>query len=153
MMGDRTVTAADGVEWKVGRRWLPPATRVRIVWPRLWTPRGPLETGDPVILGFAVVFGFGAIIVALVALFLALQILVVAGAMLLGLAGHELFHRPWIIEARPPAASSEAHCWEVRGWHGSAQAIGRIADALAWGEAPELVTGAVRVEGRVGEWL
>lgn len=135
--------------WKVKRRWVP-----RLGADTLWNrfrrrirktirragdaadvSDGCLDLGDGIIAGIAIV------IVALVAIFVVLPLLVavVDLAILLilalgGLIARVLFRRPWLIDARD--GTGRVLRWRVVGWKASAERVTDIRQQLAGGVVP-----------------
>jgi hypothetical protein len=104
VIGAKRVTAPDGTEWRVGRRWLPE-------WPRFWR-RDAGDGGDGLLeLGgaFDDAFGLG------------------------GIAGRLVFRKPWTIRARRAGDRSELR-WHASGFRRSGRVRDEVAAALAHGQ-------------------
>jgi hypothetical protein len=133
----RRVTAPDGTEWTVRRRWVHAPIRPR------W--RGTRDAdafdvadglGD---FGDSGIFGVIAAVIAIVVLaalvafvLLPLAILLVEVLLFvllagLGLFGRVLLRRPWRIEARAAGGGRRAVVREVSGWRDSRDAIAELA--------------------------
>ena len=129
----RKVTAPDGREWKVGRRWLP------------WKPRfrgtdGP-DIGDALafddlaglaVLAFVVLLTL-AILLLLPVVVLAVEVLLLLILAIAGLFSRVVLGHPWIVTAihkGPPPIENE---WPVKGFRNSGEKVEEVAAALERG--------------------
>jgi hypothetical protein len=144
--GKTRIVTPDGVEWRVGRRWM--TRRVR----RSWAWRR--DTGSDLLasgsfpggdwaggLEEAALILVGVIVIALVlvpVLLFGVELIVVGCVLAASLAGRVLLGRPWTVEARSlGSAGSERQLeWSVPGWRRSGKVIGEIARELAAGREP-----------------
>jgi hypothetical protein len=144
VIGAKRVTAPDGTEWRVGRRWLPD-------WPRIWDRRDRGDgdgsgIGDAlpdldgideafavalVVIGVVlVVLLFTTVVFPIVAL--TIELLLVVVLLIGGLVGRLVFRRPWTVRARASDDRREL-TWHVRGLRRSGRVRDEVAAALASG--------------------
>jgi hypothetical protein len=147
------VTAPDGREWKVSRRWVGRKVALR------WVRTGGLDTPD---LAMAmdssvtgVLLGLGLLILAALVILLLLPLLILVGQILVilvliaaGIASRLLFRRPWEVDAVTHGPPEESHVWRIVGWRNSDEAIREIADGLRQGMVAGAPGGAVPVAGQ-----
>ena len=146
--GKTRITAPDGAEWTVGRRWMTRNVRRSWKWRRGTSSEllasGNFPGGDWAGDGVenAVLVVVGVLIVALVLvplLLFGIELIVVGCVLAASLAGRVVLGRPWTVEARtlgPPG--SERHLeWSVPGWRRSGKVIDAIAEDLTAGREPE----------------
>ena len=122
--------AADGTEWRVGRKWLP------------WSPKlrsdlgdiGHFEPGDLFDSPVGVLFGLVALVVAGVVFFflfpilaLVAEILLIAVVLVGGVGARVVLRRPWLVQAESATRRLE---WPVVGWRASGAQIKAVAAAL-----------------------
>ena len=146
-LGPRVVVAPDGVEWRIGRRWL---TRR----PRLGRPSrreiaseslsnigpglpdiGNLDLGQGLLLVAAVV---AVALILIPILFLGIELIVVGALLAAGVMARTVLRQPWVVEARSSdAVAPERRLeWRVRGWRKSGKLIGQVASDLSAGRKP-----------------
>lgn len=148
MFGKTRITAPDGAEWAVGRRWM--TREVRRSWKWRRGASGDLIAGGNFpgsdwagdSLGSAVLILLGVIIVALVLvplLLFGIELIVVGCVLAASVAGRVLLGRPWTVEARTlgPAGSDRSLEWSVPGWRRSGKVIDAIAEDLTAGREPD----------------
>lgn len=141
--------APDGVEWRVGRRWL---TRH----PSLDRPhRGEIaaESVNHLGLGWldisSVDLGEELLVVGVVVAFLLILVpvlffgieLIILGVLLAGgVIARTVLRQPWVIEARSTdtLTSGRRLEWRVRGWRKSGRLIAQVASDLSAGREPEV---------------
>jgi hypothetical protein len=145
-LGHRRVVAPDGVEWRVGRRWLTRSFR----WS--WKQRSNIASESLGNVGFVPVsdnvdFGEGLLlIVALVAavlvvipvLFFGFELIILGALLAGGLVSRVVLRKPWVIEATAvdPLTSGRQLQWQVRGWRRSRRLIDEVASDLSAGREP-----------------
>jgi hypothetical protein len=146
MFGKTRITAPDGAEWAVGRRWMTRKVRRSWKWRRRTSsdliasfPGGDWA-GDS--LGGAVLILVGVLIIALVLvplLLFGIEFIVVGCVLAASLAGRVVLGRPWTVEARTlgPAGSERHLEWSVPGWRRSGKVIDAIAKDLTAGREPD----------------
>jgi hypothetical protein len=132
----RKVTAPDGLDWTVGRQWVP--------WRwRLWRERVDLDGPSGGDMGWAI-DDVGGILVALGVLVvlalvflaiwplvaIAIEIVLIGIGLLATVAGRVVLRKPWTVRA---VARGHEHTWKVRGWRASGERIDEVATALAGG--------------------
>lgn len=148
MRSARIVTAPDGTQWRVGRRWVTgPARRL--------TPRGHLQRltdredsswlawveptdafgGDDLLGGILLVVAAVVVVVLFVFVVIPLagillELLLLAFLLGSGIVGRVLLRRPWIIEAVDVAQPERVSAFAVRGWRRSRRALGELAAAI-----------------------
>jgi hypothetical protein len=149
-VGPRRVVAPDGVQWRIGRRWL--TRRVRVGRPG----RGEIASESLMQVGPALPdlasldLGEGLLVIAAVVavalvlipiLFFGIELVIVGALLASAVIGHTLLGQPWIVEARSTDAESFARLleWRVRGWRQSGKLISRIAADLSAGHDPRAV--------------
>ncbi len=149
-LGPRRVSAPDGVEWRVGRRWL---TRR----PRFGRPRrrdiagGALDNVGPGVsdfgsldLGEGLVVIAAVVAVALIAipiLLFGVELIIVGILLAAGVVAHTLLGQPWVVEATStdPLTSGRSLEWRVRGWRKSGQLIREVVSDLSAGREPPAI--------------
>ena len=141
------MTSPDGVQWRVGRRWL--TRRVGWSWRRrgdiaseglfqfLSTPSdlGDLGSGEGLLWLAAAV---AAVLILVPILFFGIELIIVGALLAAGLLSRVVLRRPWLIEARSsdPLTPGRAIEWQVRGWRRSSRLIDQVASDLADGREP-----------------
>jgi hypothetical protein len=143
----RRITTPDGVEWRVGRRWL---TRR----PRLNRPRGREIAGESVNTFGSGLPDFGnvdaaqglLVAVAVVAfllilipvLFFGVELIILGALLAGGVIARTMLGQPWVVEARQidPHRSGRQLEWRVRGWRRSGKLIAQVSSDLAAGRDP-----------------
>ena len=146
-LGPRRVVAPDGVEWRVGRRWL---TRR----PRFGRPgRGEIAAESLYNVGPGLPdlgnldFGEGLLVIAAVVavalivipiLFLGVELIIVGVLLAAGVMARTLLGQPWVVEARStdPLTSGRQLEWRVRGWRQSGELIREVVSDLSAGREP-----------------
>lgn len=149
MLGKRVVTAPNGEDWQVGRRWLnkPP--------PKPWsrrkrrrkddeTPDGSswldptslIDFGDDFLAGIALGLALAAILALLVfvllpLLGLAFELALLIGFFTSGLFGRLVLGHPWTIEAISVDQPQQRIRFAVKGWRRSRRAIGMLAETIS----------------------
>lgn len=158
MRSTELVTAPDGSEWEVGRRWMDRSP------PKLFRRRQSAEGSDKGRwLDFAPVdFGgiddfLGGIVVAIVAaaiialfvfvilplLGIALEFALLIVLLASGVFGRVFLRRPWTIEAVRRDASGDSVTFAVVGWRRSRRAIDDLKTAIAQTGVPARLPEAV----------
>ena len=132
------MTAFDGREWRVGRRWIP--------W--RWRWRRPVDGVDDLADGAGCladgldgILGAIALAIALVlfvlfvlpVLIALVELVLLALLVLLGVAVRILLRRPWIVDANPVGSVGLPRSWKVVGWRRSAEVIQEVATQLQAG--------------------
>ena len=146
-LGPRHVTAPDGVEWRVGRRWL--TRRPRLNRPRGgdiaeesvsnlalgWPDVGNLDTGEGLLIAVAVV---ALLVILIPILFFGIELIIVGVFLAAGLIARTALRQPWVVQASStePLSSGRQLEWRVRGWRRSGKLIARIASDLSAGREP-----------------
>ena len=133
-----TVTAFDGREWRVGRRWVPWRWRMR----RPVEGAGDLADGagclaeglDGILGAIAVAIAVVLFVLFVVPVLIALvELTILALLVLLGVAVRIVLRRPWIIDARPGGSVGLPLSWKVVGWRRSGEVIQEVAAQLSAG--------------------
>jgi hypothetical protein len=146
-LGPRRVVAPDGVEWRVGRRWLtrrpqlPRPRRAGIAAGSLnslgtgWPDFGSVDLGEG-LLAVAVAVAFLLILVPV--LFFGVELIILGTLVAAGVIARTLRRQPWVIEARStdPLTSGRQLEWRVRGWRRSGKLIAQVALDLSNGREP-----------------
>ena len=140
----RKVTAPDGREWKLGRRWL--GKRARLGRAKMrdvsdWASGLDGGADDLGIIGMIILAVFVVIVVVFAALLLfnvvalAIELLIIVILVLGGIVGRVVLRRPWTVFAK---SGDEVHTRDVVGWRASGRAIDEMAAELESGrlEAP-----------------
>ena len=137
-IGGRTVTAPGGVEWHVGRQWLPWRMKRRKV-DSIDTGGGNWDIGgaDDVFGLILVVFAalvfvvlFATVIVPIVAMGLELILILLVFFWTVG--ARLVLRRPWTVRAR--AKDGSELTWKAKGYLRSGRVRDEAAEALARGE-------------------
>jgi len=146
-LGPRRVVAPDGVEWRMGRRWLTrrprfdgPSRReiasesLSTIGPAL-PDLGNVDLGQGLLLVAAVV---AVALILIPILFLGIELIVVGALLAAGVMARTVLRQPWVVEARSSdAVTSERRLeWRVRGWRKSGKLIGQVASDLSAGREP-----------------
>jgi hypothetical protein len=147
------VSAPDGREWDVSRRWI--GRKVAIRWVRVGGLEDALNPGavmdtsvGGVLIGIAVIVVAAAVILFVLPLLILLgQILVILLLVAAGVASRVLFRRPWEIDAVTPGPPPETHVWRIVGWRNSNEAIRDAAEELRQGMVASCPRGARPVPG------
>jgi len=144
--GKTRIVAPDGVEWRVGRRWMTRPVRPSLKWRRdagsdlltsgSWPggdSAGSLEETALILVGVLVV----ALVLVPVLLF-GIELIALEWVLAVGLAGRVLLGRPWTVQARSvlPAGVERQLEWNVKGWRQSGRVIDEVAQQLASGREP-----------------
>lgn len=140
------MVAPDGVEWRVGRRWM---VR-RLGWS--WRQRrhiaaesvgnlGSLPVPDHADLGeglLLAVVGLAAALILIPVLFFGVELIVVGAVLAGGLLSHVVLRKPWLIEATSvdPVTTGRQLEWRVSGWRRSAKFIDQVVADLSAGRQP-----------------
>jgi hypothetical protein len=135
----RKVTAPDGTEWKLGRRWI--SKRARLGRAKMrdvgdavsWADGGADDLG---IVGAIILAAIAIVVIVFLALLLfnvvalAIELLIILILVLGGIVGRVVFRRPWTIFGK-----SEGREWEQRvvGWRASGRALDAAAQRIASG--------------------
>ena len=146
-LGPRRVVAPDGVEWRVGRRWL--TRRPQLRRPRRtgiaaeslnslgtgWPDLGNVDLGEGLLV-LAAVVAFLLILIPL--LFFGVELIVLGAFLAAGVIARTVRRQPWVIEARStdPLTSGRQLEWRVRGWRRSGKLIAQVASDLSNGREP-----------------
>jgi hypothetical protein len=142
-LGPRRVVAPDGVEWRVGRRWLtrsPKLDRPRrreIAAESLnhlgasWPDFGNVDLGEGLLVVAAVV---AFLLVLIPVLFFGIELVILGALLAAGLITHTVLGQPWVIEATSTGRHLE---WRVRGWRRSGLFIAQVASDLSAGRDPD----------------
>ena len=147
VFGATRIVTPDGVEWRVGRRWMTRRFRRSWRWRRDTgidlLASGGFSSGDWAGGGLeeAALVLVAVVVVALVlvpVLLFGVELIVVGCVLSVSLAGRVLLGRPWTVEARSPGfAGHERRLeWSVPGWRRSGKVINEIAEDLAAGREP-----------------
>jgi hypothetical protein len=146
-LGPRRVVAPDGVEWRVGRRWL--TRRPQLHRPRRaeiageslsnlgsgWPDFGNVDLGEGLLVVAAVV---AFLLILVPVLFFGVELLIVGALLAAGVIARTVRRQPWVIEARStdPLTSGRQLEWRVRGWRRSGKLIAQVALDLSNGREP-----------------
>lgn len=146
-LGPRRVVAPDGVEWRIGRRWL--TRRSRLGRPRhgeiasesllnvgsAWPDFSNLDLGEGLLLVAAVV---AIALILIPILFLGIELIIVGALLAAGVMARTLLRQPWVVEARSSDSLTSGRLleWRVRGWRKSGTLIGQVASDLSAGREP-----------------
>jgi hypothetical protein len=147
------VSAPDGRDWNVSRRWI--GRKVAVRWVRVdgledaLNPAAVIDTSvGGVLIGIALLVVAAAVILfVLPLLILLVQILVILLLVAAGIAARVLFRRPWEVDAVTPGPPPETHVWRIVGWRNSNEAIREAAEALRQGMVASSPGGARPVPG------
>jgi hypothetical protein len=147
-LGPTRVVAPDGVEWRVGRRWL--ARRPRLNRPRRreiaaeslnhlgsgWPDLENVDLGEGLLIAAAVV---ALLLILIPVLFFGIELIVLGMLLAAGVITHTVLGQPWVIEASStdPLAPGRHLEWRVRGWRRSGKLIAQIASDLSAGREPD----------------
>ena len=146
LLGPTRIVAPDGVEWRVGRRWL--TRRLGRTWrrPRDLASESLSSVGLPDFPSVDSAEGLllitlAAILVLLLVpiLFFGVELLILGSLLAGGLLGRLVFRQPWVIEARASGVlGAERRLeWHVRGWRNSHRLINGVVADLTAGREPE----------------
>ncbi|MGN6275933.1 MAG: hypothetical protein ACTHNP_08385 [Solirubrobacterales bacterium] len=151
------VTAPDGTQWRVRRRWLDrPLPDLR---ERFQTNRSHVSVGN--VLDSSPNLDFGeafqgdspaavivAIVVLVIVVFVLLPLLGVALELIAlvfllgsGLIGRVLLGRPWIVEALKVGEPEERATYAVQGWRQSSEALRQLRTAVTTSGRPDIAAG------------
>jgi hypothetical protein len=140
-VGIKSVVAPDGIEWRVGRRWL--TRRFGWTWKRRAVAGDALSglghgLGNNVDFadsGLALVAALAAVLILIPLLFFGVELIVLGALLAAGVIGRVLLRQPWVIEARSndPLTSGRQLEWRVTGWRNSHRLIDQVASDLAAG--------------------
>ena len=135
-----TVVDPQGVEWRVGRQWMPwrPRWRKRDSDGDSWWDVGDIGFGDDLLAGilFGIVVAVVVILLLLViwpVIAIAVEIVIVVLALLLLTALRFTYVLPWTVRAQ--ARDGRSHAWKVKGWGASGAKIEEAAAAIRDGRA------------------
>lgn len=147
-LGPRRVVAPDGVEWRVGRRWL--TGRRRVDRPRRgevaaeslnylgsdWLSLGNLDLGDGLLVTAAII---AALLILVPVVFFGIELIILGVLLAAGVVARTVLRRPWVIEANSPDPfRSGRHLeWRVRGWRKSGRLIAQVTSDLSAGREPD----------------
>jgi hypothetical protein len=140
--------APDGVEWRVGRRWLtrsPKLTRPRrgdVAAESLerlgasWPDIGNIDFGEGLLVAAAVV---AFLLILIPVLFFGIELITLGVLLAAGVITRSVLGQPWVIEARStdPLTAGRQLEWRVRGWRKSGKVIAQIASDLSAGRDPD----------------
>jgi hypothetical protein len=140
--------APDGVEWRVGRRWLtrsPKLTRPRrgdVAAESLehlgasWPDIGNVDVGEGLLVAAAVV---AFLLILIPVLFFGIELITLGVLLAAGVITRSVLGQPWVIEARStdPLTAGRQLEWRVRGWRKSGKVIAQIASDLSAGRDPD----------------
>jgi hypothetical protein len=146
-LGSRRIVAPDGVEWRVGRRWIsrgPGLGRPRrreIAGESLnhlgstWPDLGNVDLGQGLLVAAAAVV---VLLILIPVLFFGIELIVLGALLAAGVTTHTVLGQPWVIEARStdPLTSGRSLEWRVRGWRKSGKAVAQVASDLSAGRDP-----------------
>jgi hypothetical protein len=147
-LGSRQVVAPDGVEWRVGRRWLtrsPKLTRPRrgdVAAESLehlgasWPDIGNIDFGEGLLVAAAVV---AFLLILIPVLFFGIELITLGVLLAAGVITRSVLGQPWVIEATStdPLTVGRQLEWRVRGWRKSGKVIAQIASDLSAGRDPD----------------
>jgi hypothetical protein len=136
-MGRRTTRTPGGVEWKVGRRWLPFRlatwrSRLSASESVLWFPADGIDD-----LGAAVIWGATVLVLVFVAvpiLLFGAELIVLGCALGLALIARVLTLRPWTVFAELADQPESLWEWRVKGWGSSLALVHGLRTSLESGE-------------------
>ena len=139
-MAAKTVVDPAGRTWKVRRKWM----QRKVSW------RGPKggravdlfdgadlagDGADLPVIG-VIMLAIAALVVAVLAVVFVIpaviffiELMLVLGAVGLGVLGRVLFRRPWTVEARVDG-TDEGGEWKVTGWRASGELVDSVAERL-----------------------
>lgn len=139
------VVAPDGVEWRVGRRWLTRNPKLRRPSRRQIAAEsanqlsgsglGNVDLGEGLLVVAAVV-AFLFILIPVV--FFGIELIILGALLAAAVITHTVLRQPWVIEARSadPLTPGRQLEWHVRGWRNSGRLITQIASDLSAGREP-----------------
>ena len=147
-LGPKRVVAPDGVEWRVGRRWLtrnPKLQRPRrreIAGESLnnlgagWPDFGNVDLGEGLLVAVAVVI---FLLVLIPVLFFGVELIILGALLAAAVFTHTVLGQPWVIEARStdPLTPGRHLEWRVRGLRKSGRLIAQVASDLSAGRDPD----------------
>lgn len=155
-MGGKSVTAPDGSQWQVRRRWLDrPLPDVR----RRFREYRESNAGDSLLDGawsidFAdsiwasialALFLVLVVIVLLPLLGIALELILLLLLLGSGLVGRVVLRRPWTVEAVNLEDKERSASYAIKGWNRSGRAIAEIATAIRAAGPPQQIAEGVKV--------
>jgi hypothetical protein len=139
------VTTPEGVEWRVGRRWLARSftgalgKRGREIRRSGWEQFAGAPDGDSsgVLIGLYVAVVL--ILLLLPLILFGIELIVLGWLVAVGLVARVAFRRPWVIVAKTSSqvAGDLVLEWRVSGWGASREAIDRVVEDLAAGREPD----------------
>lgn len=140
--------APDGVEWRVGRRWL--TRRPRSGRPRRgriaaeslntlgpgWPDFGNVDLGEALLVIAAVV---AFLLILLPVLFFGIELIILGALLAAGVIARTVLRQPWVIEATSTDSLTPGRQleWSVRGWRNSGKVIAQVASDLSAGREPD----------------
>ena len=143
--------APDGVQWRVGRKWM---TRRALLMRRrqsatvsdsllnlgsVWPDPGGLDLGQELLAIAAVV---AVVLVLIPILFFGLELIIVGVLLAAGVVARTVLGQPWVVEAvsSDPLSPGRQLEWRVRGWRRSQRLIAEVAAELEAGNEPSTVS-------------
>jgi hypothetical protein len=156
-MAQGIVTAPDGAQWRVRRRWVD--RPLPDLWRRWQSSREEISGGDLLEGAWNVDFGeafqgdspaavIAGIVLLVLVVFVLLPLLGVALELIAlifllgsGLLGRVLLGRPWIVEATNVDNPEPRAAYAVKGWHQSSEALRELRTAVAASGRPEIAVG------------
>jgi hypothetical protein len=147
-LGPRRVVAPDGVEWRVGRRWLTDRARRAAPRPRgiaseslhnlgsAWPDVGSADIEDALLLVAATLV---IVLILVPVLFFGIDLIILGVVLAGGVIARTVLRQPWVIEANSsdPLTSERRLEWRVRGWRDSGRLIAQVASDLSAGRQPD----------------
>ena len=146
-LGPRRVVAPDGVEWRVGRRWL--TRRPKFNRPRGraiasesvsnlgsgWPDIGNLDLGEALLVAAA---ALALVLILIPVLFFGVELIILGALLAAGVTARTLLRQPWVVEAAStdPLTPGRRLEWRVRGWRKSGKLIDQVASDLSTGREP-----------------
>lgn len=155
MPRSQTLTAPDGDQWQVRRRWLDrPVPKIRRSLPNARDEvalESGLETlsagvGDSIPLAIGVAIGVALLVFFLLPLIgVALEIVLLLMLLSSGIIGRVLLRRPWTVEAVNLNHPQQSAGFAVEGWQRSSRAIDELARTIPVSGLPSQISEATRV--------
>jgi hypothetical protein len=152
-MAQGIVTAPDGAQWRVRRRWMDrplPDLRRRFKANRKEVHAGnaldglsgldlsgALDASSPALAIAAVILMLLVVFVLLPLLGVALELIALVFLLGSGLIGRVLLGRPWIVEATKIDDPEERAAYAVEGWRQSSEALQELRTAIATAGPPD----------------